>query len=53
MNRRHRLHLQFDRFAGLYLWLTFIIVFGAWNPDLFFTTATLHGVASSNAAIRP
>ena len=42
--------LQFDRFAGVYLWLTFIVVFGAWKPDLFLTTATLHSVASANAA---
>lgn len=42
--------LQFDRFAGLYLWLTFVVVFGAWKPDLFLTTATLHSVASANAA---
>lgn len=42
--------LQFDRFAGLYLWLTFIVVFGVWKPDLFLTTATLHVVASSYAA---
>jgi len=50
MSQRQRPNLQLDRFAGLYLWLTFIIVFGAWKPDLFFTTATLHSVASSNAA---
>ena len=42
--------LQFDRFAGLYLWLTFIVVFGAWKPDLFLNEATLHSVASANAA---
>ncbi len=42
--------LQFDRFSGLYLWLTFLVVFGAWKPDLFLTTATLHSVASANAA---
>lgn len=46
----HLPRLQFDRFAGLYLWLTFIVVFGAWKPDLFLTTATLHSVASANAA---
>jgi len=41
--------MKFDRFAGLYLWLTFVIVFGTWKPDLFFTTGTLHSVASANA----
>ncbi|MEV5412886.1 ABC transporter permease [Thermopolyspora sp. NPDC052614] len=50
MSDRIRFRLQFDRFAGLYLWLAFIAIFGAWKPDLFLTTATLHSVASANAA---
>jgi ribose transport system permease protein len=49
MSTRFRPSMKFDRFAGLYLWLTFVVVFGAWKPDLFLTTATLHSVASSSA----
>lgn len=51
MNARTRPSLRLDRFAGLYLWLAFVVVFGLWKPDLFLTTATLHSVASSNAAV--
>lgn len=49
MSSRIRQAMQFDRLAGLYLWLTFIVVFGTWKPDLFLTTATMHSIASVNA----
>lgn len=51
MRERLRQVLQFDRLAGLYLWLTFVIVFGIWKPELFLTMATVHSVASANAAV--
>jgi len=43
--------LGLDRFSGLYLGALFILVFGLWKPDLFFTQATLHSVASSQAIV--
>lgn len=43
--------LGFERFSGLYLWATFIIVFGIWNPTLFLTQATLHSIASEQAIV--
>jgi ribose transport system permease protein len=39
----------FDRFSGLYLWATFILVFGIWTPSEFLTSATLHSVAAQQA----
>lgn len=51
MRTRLRQVLQFDRLAGLYLWLTFVVVFGIWKPELFLTMATVHGIASANAAV--
>lgn len=47
--RSRRINLGFDRFSGLYLWAVFIIVFGLWKTDLFFTSDTLHSVASQYA----
>jgi ribose transport system permease protein len=40
-----------ERFSGLYLWATFIIVFGIWNPSLFLTKTTLYSVASQQAIV--
>lgn len=45
---RFRIQLGLDRFSGLYLWAAFIVMFTAWTP-LFFTSATLHSVASGQA----
>lgn len=39
--------LGLERFSGLYLWALFIITFSIWVPDFFFTSATLHSVASA------
>jgi ribose transport system permease protein len=47
--RRRKLSTGFDRFSGLYLWATFIIVFGLWTPSEFLTTSTLHSVAAQQA----
>ena len=44
-----RLDFGLDRFSGLYLWATFIIVFGIWKPDLFLTGNTAHSIGSSQA----
>ncbi len=49
MSARFRPSMTFDRFAGIYLWLTFVVVFGVWKPGLFLTMSTLHSVASANA----
>jgi ribose transport system permease protein len=49
MNRkRFRIRFGLDRFSGLYLWAVFIIMFTIWTP-LFFTTSTLHSIASGQA----
>ena len=45
----HKLGL--DRFSGLYLWALFIVVFGLWTPDLFFSVATLHSVAAQQVVV--
>jgi ribose transport system permease protein len=45
---KFRIRLGLDRFSGLYLWAAFIIMFTIWTP-LFFTTATLHSIASGQA----
>jgi ribose transport system permease protein len=34
--------LRLDKYSALYLWLLFMIVFGALRPDTFLTTTTLH-----------
>lgn len=39
----------FDRFSGIYLFVLFVVVFGAWQPHLFLTQDTLHSVASQQA----
>ncbi len=49
MSARFRPSMTFDRFAGIYLWLTFVVVFGVWKPGLFLTMPTLHSVSSANA----
>jgi ribose transport system permease protein len=46
---RRRFSFGFDRFSGIYLFLTFVVVFGTWKPDLFLTMNTLHLVASQQA----
>jgi ribose transport system permease protein len=38
-----------DRYSGIYLWIAFIVTFGIWSPHVFFTSATLHSVASAQA----
>jgi ribose transport system permease protein len=43
----HKLGL--DRFSGLYLFAAFILVFGLWSPNEFFTLNTVHLVASQQA----
>lgn len=47
--KKSKVDFGLDRFSGLYLWATFIIIFGIWNPDLFLTGNTAHSVASSQA----
>lgn len=39
--------LGLERFSGLYLWAIFIVVFSVWVPQFFFTSATLHSLASA------
>ncbi len=34
--------LRLDKYSALYLWLLFMIVFGALRPDTFLSTTTLH-----------
>jgi ribose transport system permease protein len=46
---RRRLNFGFDRFSGLYIWATFIIVFSFLKPSVFPTSDTLHSVASQQA----
>jgi ribose transport system permease protein len=41
--------LGFERFSGLYVWLLFIVVFGALRPHLFLTVDNLHSIASTEA----
>jgi ribose transport system permease protein len=41
--------LGLDRFSGLYLLGLFIVVFGVWTPDLFFSMSTVHSIASQQA----
>ncbi|WP_394941283.1 ABC transporter permease [uncultured Ilumatobacter sp.] len=42
-------NLGFDRYSGLYLWASLIIVFSIWQPRLFPTSATVHSVAANRA----
>jgi ribose transport system permease protein len=46
---RRKIGTGFDRYSGLYLWATFILVFGIWTPSTFLTTSTLHSVAAQQA----
>src|ERR1700722_167488 len=46
---RERFNFGLDRFSGLYLWVVFIIVFGAWIPSLFLSMSTVHLIASTQA----
>jgi len=46
---KRRITFGFDRFSGLYLWGLFILIFGLWEPHLFFTASTVHSVASEYA----
>jgi ribose transport system permease protein len=39
--------LGFDRFSGLYLWVTFFVVFAIWTPGLFLSRVTLFSTADS------
>jgi len=48
MNRLARSNFGLDRFSGIYLWIVFIVMFTIWTP-LFFTTSTLHVIASGQA----
>jgi ribose transport system permease protein len=45
----HKLGL--DRFSGLYLFATFVLIFGLWTPHLFFAMATVYSVASQQAIV--
>jgi ribose transport system permease protein len=47
--RRSTARLGLDRFSGLYIWALFILVFGLWEPRLFFTASTAHTIASEQA----
>jgi ribose transport system permease protein len=49
VNRRHLPNLGLDRFSAIYLWVIFIVVFGAWSPGEFLTRATFQSVASSQS----
>ena len=44
-----RLSFGLERFSGIYLWLSFIVIFGIWTPRLFLSVNTLHSVASEQA----
>jgi ribose transport system permease protein len=41
--------LGLDRFSALYLGAIFIVTFGVWTPGLFFTSSTVHSIASAQA----
>ncbi len=41
----------FDRFSGMYLWASLIILFSVWQPKLFPTGATVHSVAANRAIV--
>lgn len=43
------LSLRFDRFSGVYIFILFVVVFGALRPDTFLTLDTAHILASSQA----
>ncbi|WP_196809642.1 ABC transporter permease [Nocardia sp. 348MFTsu5.1] len=49
MSSRALPNFGLDRFSGLYLGVLFIIVFSISMPNLFFTTATMHTIASQQA----
>lgn len=41
--------LPFERASGLFVWLTFIVIFGLWVPDTFLTTATVKAIGGNEA----
>jgi ribose transport system permease protein len=41
----------FDRFSGLYLWATFIIVFAVWTPETFLTSGTAQSIAQQQSIV--
>jgi ribose transport system permease protein len=43
------LNFGLDRFSGIYLFALFLAVFGFWAPTTFWTSSTLHSVASTQA----
>lgn len=47
--KRRGVNFAFDRFSGVYILLLFVVVFGAWVPDLFLTGSTVSSIASSQA----
>ncbi|OOL32251.1 ABC transporter permease [Rhodococcus rhodochrous] len=40
-----------DRFSGIYIWILFVVVFGALSPDLFLNSTTLRSVATEQAVV--
>lgn len=46
---RRRPNLYFDRLAGLYIWVVFLVVFGVWERGRFLSLDTFHSVASQQA----
>lgn len=46
---KRRTNLGLDRFSGFYLWAAFIVMFGLWSPNIFFTLVTVHLIASQQA----
>jgi ribose transport system permease protein len=49
MSSRRIPNLGLDRFSAIYLWATFVVVFGLWSPGEFLTKATFQSVASSQS----
>lgn len=46
-----KMRFGLDRFSGLYLWALFVVVFGAWRPQIFLSMNTVHSVASEQAVV--
>jgi ribose transport system permease protein len=49
MLTRKSVNLGFDRFSAIYLWVAFLVIFGALEPHTFLTMSTLHFVAAQQA----
>jgi ribose transport system permease protein len=48
-NWRGLLTVSAERYSGAYLWLALVVIFWLWIPNIFFTAATAHSIASGEA----